>query len=356
MRHLSTTVSLLALALSAGIASAQAPTAPERPNAQQQQRQPGGSDERQPNQAQQPRDQDRQRGQAQQQDQDRQRGQAQQEQDQQRQQPSVSGQPNQQRPSQAQDQQQQQRQPNSAQQPQNEDRQRGQAQQQDQRQQQPSVTGQPNQPQQQRANQAQDQQQQRQQPSTAQQQQPAGSGEVSARIASNPEVSTRIEQSVTRINPVSVNVDVRVGGSIPRTVELHPVPQAIIEIAPRYREYRVIRVREEIVIVNPRSYEVVEVIRISGNRSAQRAQQRLELSAQQRQLILRHARQAREARVTTEVRVTEGRPLEQRVELHTIPQEIITEVPTLREYRYFVTGEQVVIVDPSSNMVTEVIR
>ena len=156
-------------------------------------------------------------------------------------------------------------------------------------------------------------------------------------------------------------MNVQVGASIPRTVELQPVPPAIIEIAPSYREYRVIRVRDEIVIVNPRSYEVVEVIHTSGGGGARVGQQQqrgrsLELTAQQRQLVLRHVREGRTASTTRQIRVTEGQPLTERVELETIPQEIITEVPTLREYRYFVSGQEVVIVDPSTNVVAEVIR
>jgi len=141
------------------------------------------------------------------------------------------------------------------------------------------------------------------------------------------------------------------------------VPQAIIAVAPQYREYRLIRVHDEVVIVNPRTYEVVEVIRTSGGgaRMGQAAGPRgghsLQLTAQQRQLVLRHVREARtSSTTTTQVRVTEGQPLTEHVELETIPQDVITEVPTLREYRYFMSGNEVVIVDPSTNVVTEVIR
>jgi len=116
------------------------------------------------------------------------------------------------------------------------------------------------------------------------------------------------------------------------------------------------------VIVNPQTYQVVEVIRTGGGgarvgQAAPRGGQSLQLTAQQRQLVLRHMREARTSTTTTRtVRVTEGQPLTERVELETIPQDVITEVPTLREYRYFMSGNEVVIVDPSTNVVAEVLR
>src|SRR5690349_22424373 len=44
---------------------------------------------------------------------------------------------------------------------------------------------------------------------------------------------------------------------VPRTVVLHPVPEAIVDIIPEYRDYEFFVVRDEIVIVEPRSHRIV---------------------------------------------------------------------------------------------------
>ena len=48
----------------------------------------------------------------------------------------------------------------------------------------------------------------------------------------------------------NVNVSISVGTRLPRTVEIRPLPAAIIEIVPQYRGYYYVIVRDEIVIVS----------------------------------------------------------------------------------------------------------
>jgi DNA mismatch repair ATPase MutL len=181
---------------------------------------------------------------------------------------------------------------------------------------------------------------------------------VTGSIQSNPEQATRLRQSVeqARIPEARVDVRVTVGATLPRTVTLVAPPPALIEIAPRYRDYRVVRVRDELVIVEPGTYRIVEVVRLSGGRTGQsNVSGTLTLTRQQQEIVRRHARQAR---VTSSQRIEfhEGRPLAAEVELHTLPAEVFAEVPELREYRYVVSGDQIVIVNPQTRVVTEVIR
>jgi hypothetical protein len=189
----------------------------------------------------------------------------------------------------------------------------------------------------------------------------AGSGSdttVTGSISSNPEQATRLRQSVeqARVPEARVDVNVRVGATLPRSVTLVAPPPALIEIAPRYRDYRVVRVRDELIIVEPGSYRVVEVVRLSGGRTGQSGSMgTLTLTREQQEIVRRHARQAR-VTSTQRIEVREGRPLAAEVELHTLPSEVFVEVPELREYRYVVTGDQIVIVNPQTRIVTEVIR
>jgi hypothetical protein len=181
---------------------------------------------------------------------------------------------------------------------------------------------------------------------------------VTGSISSNPEQATRLRQSVeqARIPEARVDVNVRVGATLPRSVTLVAPPPALIEIAPRYRDYRVVRVRDELVIVEPGTYRVIEVVRLSGGRTGQSGTTgTLTLTREQQEIVRRHARQAR-VTSTQRIEVREGRPLAAEVELHTLPSEVFVEVPELREYRYVVTGDQIVIVNPQTRVVTEVIR
>jgi hypothetical protein len=58
----------------------------------------------------------------------------------------------------------------------------------------------------------------------------------------------------------NVNFSVSVGTQVPRTVHLHRLPPEIVRIHPRWRPYEFILVGDEIVVVNPRTFEIVDVM------------------------------------------------------------------------------------------------
>jgi hypothetical protein len=51
-----------------------------------------------------------------------------------------------------------------------------------------------------------------------------------------------------------------------------------------------------------------------------------------------------------------GAPVPATVELHAFPDEVYVEVPTLRRYRYLYVNNQVVLVDPQTSEIVEIIR
>jgi Protein of unknown function (DUF1236) len=53
---------------------------------------------------------------------------------------------------------------------------------------------------------------------------------------------------------------ISIGEAIPRTVHLYRLPLQLVESFPEYRDYEYIMVGEEILIVNPRTLEVIAVI------------------------------------------------------------------------------------------------
>jgi hypothetical protein len=63
------------------------------------------------------------------------------------------------------------------------------------------------------------------------------------------------------IAPVSnVNFSVTVGTRVPREIGFHPLPQEIVTIYPEWRGYEFFLVRDEIVVVDPRTLEIVAVL------------------------------------------------------------------------------------------------
>ena len=194
--------------------------------------------------------------------------------------------------------------------------------------------------------------------------------EPKARISASldPQKKTRVTTAFEKVNvkPVTnVNFSVSVGVTVPRTIEVHPVPTTIVEIVPQYRGCDFFVVRDEIVIVEPRTHRIVDVIEHGPSRSRAETTttvRKPQLSAHQREIIRRHATTRRTTTTTTGVAprtttsVTIGERLPDSVEIESFPEEVYREVPTVREYRYIERGDDVYLVDPSSREVIEEVR
>ena len=60
------------------------------------------------------------------------------------------------------------------------------------------------------------------------------------------------------------NVAVNVGVALPRSVHLYPIPEDIVVIVPDYRGYDYIMLDDDrVAIVDPETYEVVDIIEIA---------------------------------------------------------------------------------------------
>jgi hypothetical protein len=63
------------------------------------------------------------------------------------------------------------------------------------------------------------------------------------------------------IQPVTnVNFSISVGTRVPRDVSFHPLPTEIVTIYPDWRGYEFILVNDQIIVVDPQSFEIVAVI------------------------------------------------------------------------------------------------
>ena len=58
----------------------------------------------------------------------------------------------------------------------------------------------------------------------------------------------------------NVNFSISVGSRVPRTVHFYPVPEEIVLFYPRWRGYDYFLVGDQIIVVNPRTHEIVAVL------------------------------------------------------------------------------------------------
>jgi Protein of unknown function (DUF1236) len=82
------------------------------------------------------------------------------------------------------------------------------------------------------------------------------------------------------------------------------------------------------------------------------------LSPQQRTTIYRQVRQhPRAASRTIQMKELEvGARIPEAAELYDLPDPVVTEVPGVRRYRYMTINNEVVLVDPETSQVVEIIR
>jgi hypothetical protein len=85
--------------------------------------------------------------------------------------------------------------------------------------------------------------------------------------------------------------------------------------------------------------------------------QKLQLTQQQKSAIFAAVRQdAKQIKLPANFRVAVGAQVPPSIELHTLPDSALASNATLRDYKYTVVQNQVILVDPTTMRVVEVIR
>lgn len=88
-------------------------------------------------------------------------------------------------------------------------------------------------------------------------------GQASAGAKLSTEQRTKITSVIReqRVQPeTNVNFSISVGTRVPKSVHFHPLPTDIVTIYPDWRGYQFFLVRDQIVVVNPRTLEIVAVL------------------------------------------------------------------------------------------------
>jgi hypothetical protein len=159
------------------------------------------------------------------------------------------------------------------------------------------------------------------------------------------------ERNVNRID--HVNFSVNVGTRVPRSLHLAPLPAAVFSIVPQFRSYRYFVADEEICIVDPNTYEIVEVI--PAGTQAARGQEpsgmaHLMLTQEEKSIILDNVNLRGESTMALGS-LSEGSRVPRGARLETFPPAVVQQVPKVRGYKYFAAEDRVAITDPQGTKI-----
>jgi len=156
----------------------------------------------------------------------------------------------------------------------------------------------------------------------------------------------------------NVNISINIGTRLPQSVRLVAVPASIIAIVPEYRSYRYVVVNDQVCIVEPNSYEIVEIIPVSGQTAARGGQGQaatLVLSEDERAIILREIDMAGGSTMGLGA-IAEGADVPRDVQVRVFPDAVVHKVAKVKGYKFFTAENRVAIVDPQGTKVQLVIE
>lgn len=181
------------------------------------------------------------------------------------------------------------------------------------------------------------------------------------RVQLTEEKRTNVGQTLakdTSLNrATNVNISVNVGTRLPQSVRLVVLPASIITIVPEYRSYRYVVVNDQICIVEPNSYEIVEIIPVSSGQTAARGgpAATLVLSEDERGIILREIDMGGGSTLGLGA-IAEGADVPRGVQVRVFPDAIVQKVSKVKGYRFFTAENRLAIVDPQGSKVLLVIE
>src|SRR5262245_17358436 len=189
-----------------------------------------------------------------------------------------------------------------------------------------------------------------------------GSKEGSAgRVQLSEQQRTNVHETILKERKVNrvehVNFAINVGTRVPRSVRLAALPAAVFTLVPQYRSYRYFVANDEIVIIDPNTYEIVDVIS-SGTQTARghepRGMARLTLTEEEKRIILHNVDMRGDSTLALGS-LSEGSPVPRGARLESFSEVVVQQVPKIRGYKYFTAEDRVAIADPQGTKVLIVI-
>ena len=168
---------------------------------------------------------------------------------------------------------------------------------------------------------------------------------------------TRLRQSFTvnRDRITRVQFTRRIGTRIPRSLRLFAVPAAVLAILPYYRDYRYVVEEDTICIVDPETYEIVDVLDDGTYAPSTRPQvAELTLTNRERSLVL-DSIPPDFPQMRLRLRLALGAEIPPSIELYEFASLVRDQVPKLRDFRFVVSEDQLVIVAPQDRSIALVL-
>ncbi len=95
----------------------------------------------------------------------------------------------------------------------------------------------------------------------------AASGGATERVQINEQQRTQVRTVFSKHREAAVrrdvDVNVRIGVAVPRSLQLVTIPQDVVVVVPQYRNYRYFVVGDRVVIVDPDTFVIVDVITLA---------------------------------------------------------------------------------------------
>jgi hypothetical protein len=169
-----------------------------------------------------------------------------------------------------------------------------------------------------------------------------------ARAKLSDDQRTRLRRSfaVSRDRISQVHFTKRIGTRIPHSVRLFAIPAAAFAIFPYYRDYRYVVFEDTICIVDPETYEIVDVLDEAPYAPGPRPQvAELTLTERERRLVL-DSIPPDFPQVELRLRLALGADIPQGARLHEFAPLVLDRIPKLRDYRFVLSRDELVIVAP----------
>jgi Protein of unknown function (DUF1236) len=182
----------------------------------------------------------------------------------------------------------------------------------------------------------------------------------SARVQLSDQQRTNVHQTLLKESNVNratnLNVSINVGTRVPRSVRLAVLPASVIVVVPEYRSYRYFVVDDRICIVEPNTYEIVEIISVSGQSATRedRGTARLVLTEDEKRVVLDEVDMSGGSTLALGS-LNEGAEVPRGVEVRTFPTAIVEKVPKLKRFKYFTVENRLAVVDSQGAKVQLVI-
>lgn len=184
----------------------------------------------------------------------------------------------------------------------------------------------------------------------------SGSTRLSINENQRQEFVDRMRQDRSAVSQ-NVNVRVDIGARLPRDIHARALPADLVRIAPQYRDYEYTVIDDRVAIVDPRTYEVVDVLDEGGGGGGRFAsgssygRERISFSGDERRILKEHARSTVGSTSSISSTSSSGSSGPTCLSLQAVPEELARKHPELSGYKYLAIGDEAVLVDQQQKIV-----